>query len=131
MEKLLIINGDNIHDIPSFYEEMNRVFMSEEDWQLDQHLDALHELLRGGIGNIKAGKPVIIRWDNIAASKEALGKEATTQYYLGKFDNTPHVFSTKWIDQQLQALEKGEGKTYFDIILEIIEEYPHVKLLAN
>ncbi|BAV06975.1 hypothetical protein FLA_2995 [Filimonas lacunae] len=105
--------------------------MSEEDWLLDQHLDALSELLRGGIGAITAGKPTIIRWDNIDASREALGKEATAQYYLSKFDNTPHVFGTPWIDQQLQALEAGEGKTYFELILDIIAEHPHIKLLTN
>lgn len=103
--------------------------MAAEDWQLDEHLDALHELLRGGIGAIQAGRPLIIRWDNIEASKEALGKEATIQYYLDKFNNTPHVFGTRWIDEQVDALEKGEGKTYFDLVQEIIDEYPHIKLL--
>lgn len=131
MEKLLIINGSNIHNIPSFYEEINRVFMQEEDWQLPEHLDALHELLRGDAGTIQAGKPVVLRWDNITASQEALGKEATIQYYLGKFDNTPHVFGTTWIDEQVHALENGEGKTYFNLILETIAEYPHIKLLVN
>lgn len=131
MEKLLIINGSNIHNIPSFYEEINQVFMQEEDWQLDAHPDALHELLRGDAGTITAGKPVVIRWDNMEASKLALGKEATIQYYLGKFDNTPHVFGTTWIDEQVEALEKGEGKTYFDLVLDIIAAYTYIKLLAN
>lgn len=131
MEKLWIINGNNIHDIPSFYKELNRVFMQEEDWRLDEHLDALHQLLRGDTGVVGERRHAVIRWDNIEAGKEALGKEATIQYYLAKYENTPHVFGSTWIEQQMQALENGGGKTYFDLILEIFAEYPHIKLLMN
>lgn len=37
----LTIDGNRIRDIPSFYMEINSVFMSGEEWQLGPSLDAL------------------------------------------------------------------------------------------
>ena len=46
----LRLDGRLIHDIASFYDEINRVFMAGEDWQLGPSLDALDDMLRGGYG---------------------------------------------------------------------------------
>ena len=40
----LIIDGENIHDIFSFFDEINRVFMHSEDWKLGPSLDALNDI---------------------------------------------------------------------------------------
>ncbi|RYE19280.1 MAG: hypothetical protein EOP45_12880 [Sphingobacteriaceae bacterium] len=53
MQKRLVIEGDRIFDIPSFYAEINRVLMLDEDWQIGHSLDALNDLLYGGFGEIK------------------------------------------------------------------------------
>ena len=37
----LTIDGNRIRDIPSFFMEINSVFMSGEEWQLGPSLDAL------------------------------------------------------------------------------------------
>ncbi|WP_221887917.1 hypothetical protein [Chitinophaga polysaccharea] len=58
MEKQIIINGDVIIDIPSFYREINRVFMSGENWQLGNSLDAFNDLLYGGFGIGKRRNPL-------------------------------------------------------------------------
>ncbi|MBP2483340.1 RNAse (barnase) inhibitor barstar [Stenotrophomonas sp. PvP093] len=47
MSLILQIEGCTIHDIPSLYAEINRVFMAGEDWQLGPSLDALDDLLHG------------------------------------------------------------------------------------
>jgi hypothetical protein len=39
----IILEGKNIHDIPSFYQEINRDFMQNEDWELGESLDASKE----------------------------------------------------------------------------------------
>lgn len=44
------LHGTAITDIASFYDELNQVFMQGEDWQLGESLDALDDLLYGGIG---------------------------------------------------------------------------------
>jgi len=43
--QVLIIDGANIRDIASFYDEINRVFMVGEDWQLGASLDGLDDML--------------------------------------------------------------------------------------
>ncbi|GAA4795145.1 hypothetical protein GCM10023231_24440 [Olivibacter ginsenosidimutans] len=41
--KTFVLNGYNIHDIPTFYEEVDRVLMHEVDWKLSESLDALDD----------------------------------------------------------------------------------------
>jgi RNAse (barnase) inhibitor barstar len=33
MVKRIVIDGKSIRDIPSFYAEVNRVFMADENWK--------------------------------------------------------------------------------------------------
>lgn len=47
---VLVLQGSAVSDIPSFYAEINRVFMAGEDWQLGHSLDALVDMLYGGYG---------------------------------------------------------------------------------
>ena len=49
----LRLDGCRIRDIPSFYDEINRVFMAGEDWRLGPSLNALDDMLRGGYGALK------------------------------------------------------------------------------
>ncbi|MGH6861799.1 MAG: barstar family protein, partial [Phyllobacterium sp.] len=60
MKTTFTIDGNRICDIPSFYEEINRVFMAGEDWQLSANLDALNDMLHGGFGAIKGGEPIVL-----------------------------------------------------------------------
>jgi hypothetical protein len=46
----LRLDGRRITGIPSFYDEVNRVFMADESWTLGPSLDALDDLLYGGYG---------------------------------------------------------------------------------
>lgn len=128
MEKIIIINGNNIHDIPSFYEEINHLFMVGEDWKLGQSLDAFNDLLYGGFGTIKGKEKVKIQWINIAKSREDLGLEVTLSYYQEKLAS-PSTFNIQWVNEKISALEKGEGQTYFEIIMEIISDHPNIELV--
>lgn len=128
MPKILEISGRAIVDIPSFYAEINRVFMADEDWALTESLDALNDLLHGGYGAIAGGGPVELRWSDMAASKAALGA-ATTRAFLREKLQRPDRFAVDGIRRQLAALERGEGKTYFEIILEIIADHPAIVLV--
>jgi len=130
MKKQLIINGDHIHDIPSFYEEINRVFMQEEDWQIGNSLDALNDLLYGGFGVIGGDHPIQLVWLNIDKSKDALGYETTRRYYLEKL-KPESPFNKAYFKEQLLALEAGSGQTYFDIVLEIIREHKNIELMEK
>jgi len=49
----IVINGKNITDIGSFYEEVNSLFMQGENWNIGESLDAFDDLLYGGFGILK------------------------------------------------------------------------------
>ena len=127
MEKQIVIEVNGISDIPSFYAEINRVFMTGEDWQLGHSLDAFNDLLYGGFGAIKSNESVKLLWKNMEKSREALGYEATKRYYEEKLVAGP-AFNTEHFRMKLEALNSGTGQTYFDILLEIIADHPNIIL---
>jgi len=55
--------------------------------------------------------------------------ELIQNYYRNKL-KSPSTFNTEFVQQKLAELEKGTGKTYFDMILEIIREHPNIKLIT-
>ncbi len=130
MEKAVIIDGNNIYDIPSFYEEINRVFMKNQDWKIGQSLDALNDMLYGGYGEIEGYEKIYLIWENFEKNRKDLGFDVTKAYYENKLKQ-PSVFNTEWVKNKLIELENGIGKTYFEIILEIINEHPNVTLISK
>jgi RNAse (barnase) inhibitor barstar len=127
--RTLFISGAAIHDIPSFYDEINRVFMAGEDWTLGHSLDALDDLLYGGYGAIAGRQAVTLVWQDIAASRAALGVEATRALLRGKLDR-PDIYNVAAIGRQLADLDAGTGKTFFDIVLDIVADHPNIALVA-
>lgn len=129
MEKLVTIDGSRITDIPSFYAEINRVFMSGEDWQLGNSLDAFNDLLYGGFGLLQINEPVVLYWQHMEQSRAALGYAVTKRFYEDKLlPGSP--YDKDLARDKLAALESGTGQTYFDILLEIIAEHPNITLRA-
>lgn len=129
MSKTIVIDGYRIHDIPTFYDEVNRSFMSGEDWKLGPSLDALDDMLYGGYGAIRGNEPVQIFWKNFEQNERDLGVEATRQHYRQKL-NHPDIFNVSVIKRKLDELENGTGKTYFEIILEIISDHKNIELVV-
>lgn len=126
--KILTIVGININDIPSLYAEINRVFMTDEDWRLGESLDALNDLLYGGYGAIRGREPIQIIWQDSAASRSALGVEATRAFLAEKL-RSPERFNKDLISYQLEALERATGPTYFEIILGIVGDHSNIELV--
>jgi len=130
MDKRVIINGSNIHDITSFYKEINHVFMSNEDWEIAPSLDALSDLFYGGFGQIKGSEKIQLVWTCFEQNKKDLGMEATKEFYQNKLKSRSH-FNIDFAQRKLDELEKGIGQTYFEIILEIISEHPNIELIPQ
>lgn len=128
MPKTLEIGGQSIVDIPTFYAEINRVFMAAEGWTLAESLDALNDLLYGGYGAIDGREPVQLIWRDMDASRAALGIATTRAHLLAKLE-MPGMFDGDAIRGNLDALERGNGKTYFDIVLEIIGDHHNILLV--
>ena len=129
MTMTLTVIGDNFHDIPSFYAEINRVFMSDEDWTLGPSLDALDDMLHGGYGATAGREPVRLVWEGFEGSRSDLGVETTRAFLREKLQRT-ELFNAELIGRQLDALDRGDGHTYFEIVLDIIAGHPNIKLVA-
>jgi len=126
----LVLDGSAIHDIAGFYAEINRVFMAGEDWQLGPSLDALDDLLYGGYGALAGHPSAIVHWTHIAHSRAALGV-AATRAWLQEKQARPGMFNAATISAQLDALERGAGQTYFDIIMDVFAAHPTVHLRTD
>ncbi|GAB3793809.1 hypothetical protein GCM10028819_06060 [Spirosoma humi] len=130
MVKQIQIDGSAINDIASFYEEVNRVFMAAESWQIGPSLDAFNDLLFGGYGTLQGAQSVELVWHHMDHSRQALGYETTRTYYLDKL-KPGSPYNKKLFEEKLEALESGRGETYFDTVLSIIAEHPSIRLIGE
>jgi RNAse (barnase) inhibitor barstar len=121
------IDGAAVDGIPALYDELNRVFMADEDWRLGQSLDALNDLLYGGFGALHGVDDVHVVWTDSDTSRRALGRDATAEYYREKLRH-PDVFDAERFRRMLADVESGTGQTYFDIVLEIFAEHADIRL---
>ena len=129
-DKELVLDGHRIHDIPSFYDEVNRVFMQGVGFTLAPSLDAFNDMLYGGYGAISGNEPVRLRWLNFEGNRKDLGIAATKAFYRAKLAQ-PDVFDPVRARHQLEELERGQGQTYMDILLEIISGHPNILLVCD
>ncbi|KAA0992696.1 ribonuclease inhibitor [Dyadobacter aurulentus] len=126
----IIIDGNAIHDIGSFYDEINRVFMAGENWTIGNSLDALNDLFYGGYGVLKNTEYASVLWYSIEKSRSVLGYETTKAYYLEKL-KPGSPFNKNVFTEKLSDLESGTGETYFDIIISIIAAHPNISLKTS
>lgn len=126
----LHLDGSAVRDIPSFYDEINRIFMAGEDWDLAPSLDALDDLLYGGFGVAQHAAHIELIWTNVATSQGALGYEETRRYYKEKLEpGSP--FQKPLFEEKLAALESGSGPTYFDLVMEVFAAHPHITVILR
>jgi len=128
--RTLVIDGARVHGIRSFFDEINRVFMADESWDLGASLDALDDMLYGGYGAASGDGPVTIVWTDAAHSRAALGTEATRAYYREKLAH-PQTFDTARFTRQLAEFEAGTGPSYFDTVLAIFASHPRLRLVLE
>ncbi|WP_286752281.1 MULTISPECIES: hypothetical protein [Sphingobacterium] len=119
-----VIDGCNINDIASFYEEINAVYMCNESWKIGS-LDGFDDLLYGGFGTFKDANSHCIVWKDIAQSRASLGIETTLAYYQGKL-GAQSPFNQTHFQKKLEELKAGRGETYFDIVADIIRSHRKV-----
>jgi len=124
---VLVLQGSAVSDIPSFYAEINRVFMAGEDWQLGHSLDALDDMLYGGYGVLAGRENATLIWQDIEQTRGALGVETTRTWLQAKLDAEGR-FNVRTVAAQLEALDAGEGQTYFQIVMEIFAAHPRIQL---
>ncbi len=128
MTKTLELDGSRVHDIPSLYGELNRIFMRDETWALGPSLDALDDLLYGGFGAIDGDEPVRLVWRDHELSRHALGRDVTIEHYRRKL-RQPEVFNARTARAAVAELEAGGGTTYFDLVVQVVSDHPNIELV--
>lgn len=124
------IDGAAVHGIPSLYAVLDRAFMPDEEWTLGESLDALDDLLYGGFGVLHGADGALVVWHDAELSRAALGVETTRAYYRAKLDR-PDVYAAAPARRALEALDRGEGETYFDLVLRVFRGHTEVELVLD
>lgn len=128
--KKIIIEGKNINNIETFYEEVNRVFMLHENWKIAQSLDAFTDMLYGSFGEIKGKEKIQLIWKDIEQNQKSLGFQTTLEFYQNKL-KSPEIFNRKFVQSKIDELHHGVGLTFFEIVLEIISDHNNIILIKN
>ena len=128
--KKIIIEGKNINNIETFYEEVNRVFMSQENWKIAQSLDAFNDMLYGSFGEIKGKEKIQLIWKDMEQNQKSLGFQTTLEFYQNKL-KSPEIFNRKFVLSKIDELHNGVGLTFFEIVLEIISDHDNIILIKN
>ena len=128
--KKIIIEGKNINNIETFYEEVNRVFMLHENWKIAQSLDAFNDMLYGSFGEIKGKEKIQLIWKDIEQNQKSLGFQTTLEFYQNKL-KSPEIFNRKFVLSKIDELHNGVGLTFFEIILEIITDHENIILIND
>lgn len=126
----IIIEGKNINNIETFYEEVNRVFMSQENWKIAQSLDAFNDLLYGSFGEIKGKEKIQLIWKDIEKNQKSLDFQTTLEFYQNKL-KSPEIFNRKFVLSKIDELHHGVGPTFFEIVLEIISDHGNITLIKD
>ena len=128
--KKIIIEGKNINNIETFYEEVNRVFMSQENWKIAQSLDAFNDLLYGSFGEIKGKEKIQLIWKDMEQNQKSLGFQTTLEFYQNKL-KSPEIFNHKFVLSKINELHNDVGFTFFEIVLEIIANHDNIMLIND
>lgn len=123
------IEGSRIDGIATLYDELNRVFMADEDWRLGESLDALDDLLYGGYGALLDATDVTVVIADHEHARAALGRDATIAWQRAK--TTRAGFDTVAAERTLAELEAGGGRLYWDIVLEVFADHPAIALVLD
>ncbi|MFE7407065.1 DUF2087 domain-containing protein [Isoptericola sp. NPDC057559] len=129
LHRTLHLDGRRVVSVATFYDELNRVFMAGEDWDLGPSLDALDDLLHGGFGAAHGADRVTVVWHAFDRSRDALGFAATRAYYLAKLGDPR--FDAALFRGRLADLEAGRGRTYAELVLEVFADHPDVELVLR
>jgi RNAse (barnase) inhibitor barstar len=114
MKRVIEIDGTRCDTLEHFYDEVTRA-LELSSW--GRNLDALNDVLRGGFGT---DGPFVLRWTHSAESRRLLGYPETVRYLERKLTRC-HPTNVPAVEADLAMARRGEGRTVFDILVEIIQ----------
>ena len=132
--KVFEIEGRDINDIESFYDEINRKLCPSFKG-FGRNLHALHDVLQGGFGAFEYEEPIKLIWRNAARSKKVL-EIAETLKSIEKYDKSDQPFISR--EEQEDDVKKMRDKlmstghpTLYDSIIENIKDCKHIHFIEN
>jgi len=126
MKKTVIIHGQYISSLETFYDEIENELTKDLGWKTGRNLDAFNDLLRGGFGVYEYEEPFLLIWENSGYSKNHLGWEETIRYVKSKL-KTCHPANTQYVEEDLRLAQQHKGQTLFEIIVDIIKSHEHIE----
>jgi RNAse (barnase) inhibitor barstar len=120
-KQMTVINGSHFSNLEGFYEEISLLFLKDEDWKVGT-LDGFDDVLYGFQGEII--------WKDSQKSKEDLGFNLTKEFYETKISQGK-PFNIELIQQKLNDLIEGNGRTLFETLIEIIESHKNITLILD
>jgi RNAse (barnase) inhibitor barstar len=127
MKREIILDGNNFSSLAEFYDEIQNKLTSGLDGEIGRNLDAFNDVLIGGFGVYEYGEIFKLLWKNSEKSKKDLGFAETIKYLERKL-KICHPTNISFVTNDLEEAKKGNGKTLFEIIVDIIHEHTHVEL---
>jgi RNAse (barnase) inhibitor barstar len=135
MKKELIIDGNNFSNAKELDLEFKKILTKDIDWinyseSNGLNLDSLNDFLQGGFGVFEVDDSIKITWLHSQKSKDDLGKDETITY-LKQILVKSHPSAHEKIEQQIKLMEVDQGKTLFDMVVEVIKEHDHIELVLE
>ena len=123
----IILDGNNFSSLAEFYDEIQNKLTKNLGWEIGRNFDAYNDVLRGGFGVYEYEEPFNLLWKNSEKSKRYLGYPETIKYLEKKLE-TCHPTNISFVKKDLQETKKGNGKTLFEILVDMIHEHKHIDL---
>jgi len=120
---VISIDGNNFNTLDEFYDEVSNRLIPNSRW--GRNLDAFNDILWGGFGNPDKG--FVLVWKNSNLSRERLGYSETI-LQLEKRKLSAHPSHLPSLENDIENAKKGEGKTIFDVLVEIIKSHSDIEL---
>jgi len=120
----IVLDGAKFSNMEEFFAEMERLLTKDPDGRPGRSLDAFNDLLRGGFGVHAYGQGLEIQWVRSEKSRQDLGYPETALYWERALKRC-HPSNQKTIQNRIEAARRGEGKTLFDLIVDIIQDEDH------
>lgn len=126
-KQTIVLDGNDFSTLHSFYKVVERAFTKDLGWHIGRNLNAFNDVLRGGFGVHDYEEPIRLVWLHSNKSKKDLGWKETVKYVSAKL-TTCHPSNVESVKRDLALAESHEGKTLFDLLVEIITRHDHIEL---
>jgi|SRR5690606_10586879 len=124
---ILTLDGNNFSDMEGFYKSAYAILTKDLDWIVAHNFDALHDILYGGFGVYTPQDHVTLKWFRFSKSMRDLGREHSIAYYRWRAAALSGD-RARYFNAKADDLEKGEGQTLIDTILEILSDHGNIRL---